>query len=192
MNKVITILILFFSMSVFSMDAINFKLENQNSDLIELKSFKGKTIVLEWFNHDCPFVKKHYQSKNMQTIQKKFVEKGIVWLTIVSSAKGKQGYLTPSQARERIKQDQINSTSFLLDPEGVVGRLYKAKTTPHMFIIDQNFKVVFNGPIDDISSTSIDDIPKSKNYVVEIIDKMELGEKVKFKKIKPYGCSIKY
>ena len=186
------ILFTFYSMNILSKNATDFKLINQNNEFTQLEKFKGKVIVLEWFNHDCPFVKKHYQSKNMQKIQKEFVDKGVIWLSIISSAKNKQGYLTPGQAKKRINVDKMNSSFLLLDTSGDVGRLYGAKTTPHMFVIDQSFNVVFDGPIDNKPSTSLDDIKDSKIYIIKILNDLLAGKKVKYRKMKPYGCSVKY
>lgn len=157
-----------------------------------LSDYAGKIVVLEWFNHGCPFVQKHYNSGNMQGLQKTYEEKGVVWLSIISSAPGKQGYCTPEQADEIFQDWEAIPAAVLLDPEGAVGRLYGAKTTPHMFIIDAGGTLVYDGGIDDIRSANIDDIPKATNYVKKALDELLAGKEVSVKTSQPYGCSVKY
>lgn len=157
-----------------------------------LSDYAGKIVVLEWFNHGCPFVQKHYNSGNMQGLQKTFKEKGVVWLSIISSAPGKQGYCTPEQGDEIFKDWEAAPAAVLLDPEGTVGKLYGAKTTPHMFIINAGGILVYDGGIDDIRSTNVDDIPKATNYVKKALDELLAGKEVSVKTSQPYGCSVKY
>jgi peroxiredoxin len=157
-----------------------------------LADYKGKIVVLEWLNHECPFVKKHYNSGNMQKLQKSSAEKGIVWLSIISSAPGKQGNCTPEQADSLTAENKAVPAAVLLDPEGELGRLYGAKTTPHMFIIDAAGILVYNGAIDDIRSTNVEDIAKAKNYVQAALDEMLAGKPVTIKTSQPYGCTVKY
>ena len=172
--------------------AKDFTLPDSTGKTHSLSDHKGKIVVLEWLNHGCPFVKKHYNSGNMQKFQKMYAEKGIVWFSIVSSAPGKQGYMTPEEAVESVKQHKASPKAVLLDPEGTVGKLYGAKTTPHMFIIDSSGNLVYNGGIDDIRSTNPDDIAKAKNYVRMALDELLAGKEVSVQTSQPYGCSVKY
>ncbi len=157
-----------------------------------LSSYQGKIVVLEWLNHECPFVQKHYNSGHMQKLQKTYTAKGIIWFSIISSAPGKQGYCTPEQARVLTKEKDAAPTAVILDPEGKIGRLYDAKVTPHMFIIDQNGVLVYNGGIDNIRSTNIEDIPKAINYVEQALEEILAGQEVSVKTSQPYGCTVKY
>jgi peroxiredoxin len=157
-----------------------------------LSDYTGKVVVLEWLNHGCPFVKKHYDSGNMQKLQKMAKEKGVVWFSIISSAPDKQGYSTPEQANEKAQELKAKPLAILLDPEGKVGKLYDAKTTPHMYIIDKEGLLVYNGGIDDIRSANVDDIAKAKNYVLLALEELLSGKEVSVKTSQPYGCSVKY
>jgi peroxiredoxin len=172
--------------------APDFTLPDSSGKSHSLSDYEGKIVVLEWLNHGCPFVKKHYNSGNMQALQKAYTEKGVIWFSIISSAPGKQGYCTPEQASEITKEKNAAPTAVLLDPEGSVGRLYGAKTTPHMFIISKEGKLVYNGGIDDIRSTDVEDVAKAKNYVQEALDELLAGKEVPDKTSQPYGCSVKY
>lgn len=172
--------------------APDFSLPDSTDKTHSLSDYKGKIIVLEWLNHGCPYVKKHYNSGNMQKLQKTYAAKGVIWFSIISSAPGKQGYQTPEEATETVKQKNAAPKAVLLDPEGTVGKLYGAKTTPHMFIIDSDGILVYNGGIDDIRSTNIDDIAKAKNYVQIALDELLAGKEVTVKTSQPYGCSVKY
>lgn len=157
-----------------------------------LKDFKGKWLVLEWYNKDCPYVKKHYGSGNMQALQKAYTGQNVAWLSVISSAKGKQGYLQPDQALKNAKESGSNATAVLIDSDGNMGKAYGAKTTPHMFVIDPQGKVMFEGAIDDNDSANPSVIPKSKNYVKVTLDKGLKGEGLVPESKKPYGCSVKY
>jgi len=172
--------------------APDFTLSGIHQGTQALNSHQGKYVVLEWFNKDCPYVKKHYDSGNMQRLQNTYTGKGVVWLTIVSSAPGKQGYLTKEEAKKVYGEKKSGSTDLLLDPAGKVGRLYGAKTTPHMFIINPEGLLVYNGAIDDTASTDAEDIPKSKNYVTLALTEVLAGKPVSHSQTKPYGCSVKY
>jgi hypothetical protein len=172
--------------------APGFNLPDSTGKTHSLSDHKGKIIVLEWLNHGCPFVKKHYNSGNMQKLQKNYGAKGVIWFSIISSAPGKQGYMTPEEATETVKQKKAAPKAVLLDPEGTVGKLYGAKTTPHMYIIDSEGVLVYNGGIDDIRSTSTDDIAQAKNYVRMALDELLAGKKVTVQTSRPYGCSVKY
>jgi peroxiredoxin len=172
--------------------APDFTLKDMNGADRKLSDFKGKYIVLEWFNKDCPYVKKHYGSSNMQKLQKTYTDKGVVWLTVYSSAKGKQGYEEPADALKTHK-DLKSSASFLLaDTSGKVGLLYGAKTTPHMYIINTEQKVIYTGAIDDNSSSDPAVIANSKNYVAQALDASMSGKAVAVQNAKPYGCNVKY
>ncbi|MBU2491780.1 MAG: thioredoxin family protein [Bacteroidetes bacterium] len=172
--------------------APDFNLTGSDGQYYALSNYKDKFIVLEWNNFDCPFVKKHYDSKNMQTLQKKYTDKGVIWLTINSSAKGKQGFYPPYKLNNKIKEYEANITGYLLDNGGTVGKKYGAKTTPHMYVINPEGILIYAGGIDDIPSTDIDDIKKAKNYVSAALDAAMEGKPVEVKTSQPYGCSVKY
>lgn len=157
-----------------------------------LKDFRGKNVVLEWSNHQCPFVLKHYSVGNMQKLQKQATENGAVWLTIVSSAKGKQGHVTADEANEIIKEVGAHSTARILDETGEIGRLYDAKTTPHMFIIDKNGVLAYAGAIDSNASTQPSTIDGATNYISAALAELNAGKPVTTASTKPYGCGIKY
>ncbi len=169
-----------------------FSAKDTKGEMHNLADYKGKVVILEWLNHDCPFVKKHYDSGNMQKLQAFAAEKSIVWLSIISSAPGKQGYCTPEQADALAAEKKAVPAAILLDPEGEVGKLYEAKTTPHMYIIDTAGTLVYNGAIDDIRSSNVEDIAKAKNYVRAALDEMLAGKQVTDKTSQPYGCTVKY
>lgn len=157
-----------------------------------LSDFKGKYVVLEWTNHQCPFVKKFYANGDMQSLQKKMTKNDVIWLQVVSSAKGKQGYLTASEAESVRVQQDVGSTALLLDPEGRVGRLYGARTTPHMFLISPEGAVIYQGAIDSIKSTNSEDIATATNYVEAAYEKAVAGKPIDPATTTPYGCSVKY
>ncbi len=172
--------------------APDFTLMDYDGNSHTLSSYSGKIIVLEWINHGCPFVKKHYNSGNMQSLQKAYTDKGAIWFSICSSAPGRQGYMTAEQANEITQQKEASPTAVLFDPEGTVGKLYNALTTPHMFIINKQGTLVYNGAIDDIRSTNVDDIAEAKNYVQCALDELLAGGTVSVETSQPYGCSVKY
>ncbi len=172
--------------------APNFTIPDSLGKNHTLSDYTGKIIVLEWLNHGCPFVQKHYKSGNMQKLQKMAKDNGVVWFSIISSAPGKQGYSTPEQANETAREKNAMPLAILLDPEGTIGRLYDAKTTPHMYIIDKDGILVYNGGIDDIPSANIDDIAKANNYVLSALEELLSGKDVSAKTSQPYGCSVKY
>lgn len=168
------------------------ELRDADGKTARLDAYKGKYVVLEWVNPKCPFVGKHYGSGNMQGLQRKYTEKGVVWLSILSSAPGKEGYLNGPQAKEWVADEKAAPTRFLLDPKGKVGRAYGAKTTPHMFVIDPRGVVVYNGAIDDTRSTDKADIATAKNYLSAALDESMAGHRVEVAATQPYGCSVKY
>ncbi len=157
-----------------------------------LDKLKGKWVVLEWYNKDCPYVKKHYGSENMQKLQKEYTEKDIVWLTVNSSAEGKQGYLDAKSTLKDMKSSGTKATATLIDSDGSMGKAYGAKTTPHMYIIDPEGKIVYHGAIDDNDSANPETIAKAKNYVRLALTEAMAGKKVNVASSKPYGCSVKY
>jgi peroxiredoxin len=172
--------------------APNFTGTDSNGKSHSLSDFKGKIVVLEWVNYDCPFVKKHYKSQNMQELQAKYTKEGVIWLSINSSAKGKQGYLTPEEANSAMKERNASPTAMILDPSGEIGKLYNAKTTPHMFVIDAEGKLAYMGAIDDNDSSNPDDAKTAKNYVSTALDSLMSGSKIEVASTNPYGCSVKY
>jgi len=159
---------------------------------VKLSSFRGKTVVLEWNNPGCPFVQKHYNSGNMQKTQDAAVQQGVVWLTINSGAPGKQGYMTGAEAIAFEKSEKAKATAYLLDPKGIVGKLYDAKTTPHMYVIDPKGTLVYAGAIDDKPTADPDDIKTANNLVLSALADMKAGKPVAVATSKPYGCSVKY
>ena len=156
--------------------APNFSLPDADGKTHSLGDFKGKYVVLEWFNPGCPFVQKHYTSDNMQQLQKQFTGKDVVWLTIDSSAPGAQGYLTPEEAKKQMSDWKMNSTALLLDPNGKVGHEYRATNTPHMFVVDPEGKLIYEGAIDSKASTNPDDIKSSTNYVKAALEEAMAGK----------------
>lgn len=157
-----------------------------------LADYKGKTVVLEWVNYDCPFVKKHYSSNNMQDLQRKYTAKGIVWLSVNSSAPGKEGNYSIAEWKQKSAERKVAANAILLDPSGKVGKAYGAKTTPHMYIIDGAGVLQYQGAIDSTRSTDAADIKTSQNYVATALDELAAGKPVSTKETKAYGCSVKY
>jgi hypothetical protein len=172
--------------------APGFTAVDSNGKQQRLSDYKGKFVVLEWHNQGCPYTKKHYESGNMQRLQKEWTEKGVVWLTVISSAPGMQGFVTPSQENDYLKTMKAAPTAVLMDPGGSLGHLYAAKTTPHMFIIDPKGMLVYNGAIDDHPTSDQGDIPNSKNYVSMALEQAMGGKPVAEAATRPYGCSVKY
>lgn len=172
--------------------APNFTLKDSNGNDVSLSQFQGKHVVLEWLNYDCPFVKKHYSSGNMQNLQKAYTGKGVTWLSIISSAPEQQGYYEAADVNRLNEEKKASPTAILLDPAGTVGKLYGAQTTPHMFVIDSKGILVYQGAIDDIRSTNPDDVAKAKNYVSAALDEAMAGKPVSTPSAKSYGCSVKY
>ncbi|TDI62251.1 MAG: redoxin domain-containing protein [Alphaproteobacteria bacterium] len=165
---------------------------NTKGETISLADFAGQKVVLEWTNHDCPFVVKHYGSGNMQRTQAALTDAGYVWLTIISSAPGKQGYVSPEKADQLTASRGAYTDHVILDPEGTIGHAYEAKTTPHMFIIDEQQILQYMGAIDSIRSARQSDIPKATNYVLAAYEALNSGEPVAETSTRAYGCSVKY
>lgn len=169
-----------------------FSLPDSNGKTHSLGDFKGKYVVLEWFNPGCPFVQKHYTSENMQKLQKEFTGKEVVWLTIDSSAEGKEGYLTPTEANKQIADWKMKSTALLLDPDGKVGHEYAATNTPHMYVVDPSGKLIYSGAIDNKPTANPDDVGGATNYVKVALEEAMAGKPVANAQTRAYGCSIKY
>jgi len=157
-----------------------------------LEQYKGKIVVLEWTNPDCPFVRKHYGSGNMQQLQKYALGKGVVWLTINSGAPGKEGALDEAAAKAKISETGAQDTAYILDPKGTLGRLYGAKATPNMYVIDTEGKLAYEGAIDDKPTPDPDDIKGADNYVKDAIDSLLAGKQLAVAQTRAYGCSVKY
>lgn len=157
-----------------------------------LSDYRGKPVVLEWTNHDCPYVRKHYRSGNMQQQQRAATGQGTVWLSIISSAPGKQGHVTSAQADALTASRNAAPTAVILDEKGDIGRLYGAKTTPHMYIVDVDGDLAYMGGIDSIPSTDPADIAKAAQYVPQALSQLKDGEPVAPAVTRPYGCSVKY
>jgi peroxiredoxin len=163
-----------------------------NGKTVRLTDYRGKYVVLEWHNNGCPYVGKHYNSGNMQRLQKQWTSKGVVWLTILSSAPGKQGYVTASEENDYLIKEQAAPTAALLDPTGEIGHLYDAKTSPQMVVIDPQGIVIYSGAIDDKPTTDLQDVPGASNYVSLALEEAMAGKPVQTPATRPYGCSVKY
>ncbi|MEZ5921008.1 MAG: redoxin domain-containing protein [Parvularculaceae bacterium] len=159
---------------------------------ISLEDFKGKRVVLEWTNDGCPFVRKHYDTGNMQATQRQARTEGAVWVTVISSAPGKQGYAGAARANDLAKANKAEPDYILLDPDGVVGRLYDAKTTPQMVLIDEEGVLRYEGAIDDKPSANHKTVDGAHNYLIAALDELKSGAPITDKQTKPYGCSVKY
>jgi peroxiredoxin len=157
-----------------------------------LAQFRGKYVVLEWHNQGCPYTHKHYVSGNMQSLQKEWTAKGVVWFTVISSAPGKQGYVTPSQENAYLTQMHAVPTAVLMDADGKIGHLYNAKTTPQMIVIDPAGKVIYDGAIDNRPTPDAEDIKGADNYVSDALAEAMAGKPVGTPFTRPYGCSVKY
>src|SRR5260370_12207410 len=172
--------------------APDFSLTDPKGETHSLSQYKGKYVVLEWFNPEWPFVKKHYGSNNMQKLQQEYTSKGVVWLTIDSNAPGAEGNMTPEQAQKIMSSWKTHQTALLLDPESNVARSYGAKNTPDMIVINPEGKIVYEGAIDNKPTPKPNAIPSSPNYVKAALDESLAGKPVSNPTTKPYGCSVKY
>ncbi len=198
-KSIISILTTFAAAAVFAVDsppvgsiAPDFSLPDTTGKTQALSQYKGKYVVLEWFNPECPFVKKHYGSGNMQKLQQEYTSKGVVWLTIDSNAPGTEGNLTSEQAAQKMADWKTHQTALLLDPEGKAGRAYGAKNTPNMVVINPEGKLIYEGAIDSKATPNPADIPSSTNYVKVALDESLAGKPVTTANTRPYGCSVKY
>jgi len=169
-----------------------FTLKDEDGKDRTLAEFKGKVVVLEWTNALCPYVQKHYKTGNMQALQKDAHNMGAVWLTINSSAPGLQGHMTAEDVKKGKGQSDSAETAYLFDPDGTVGKLYGAKTTPHMFIVAPNGILVYDGAIDDMPSSDIETLPRATNYVRAALSDLSDGRPVTTTLTRPYGCGVKY
>ncbi|MFN4277830.1 MAG: thioredoxin family protein [Ferrovibrio sp.] len=169
-----------------------FTATDTNGKPVSLADLKGKTVVLEWSNHDCPFVRKHYNSSNMQGLQKKWTAQNVVWLTIVSSPQGEQGYVTPEQANKLTVDRGASPSAVILDPKSQIARAYNAQVTPHMYVIAADGKLAYAGGIDDKPSSRLDDVAGAKNYVDAALTELAQGKPVSVSTARPYGCTVKY
>ena len=180
------------SFAAVGQEAPAFSLRDYQGTPHALVQYRGRYVVLEWVNFGCPFVGKHYRSGNMQALQREYTAKGVVWLSICSSAAGNQGFLEGAELTQAIAERKAAPTAYLVDKDGAVGRMYGAKTTPDMFIIDPAGRLIYSGGIDDIASTNVDDIPRAHNYVREVLDNAMNGKPVPVSTTRSYGCSVKY
>ena len=169
-----------------------FSLTDLSGKQRSLAEFKGKVVVLEWNNPNCPFVQKHYDSMNMQSLQKAFGTRDVVWLTVNSTAHSAPDYMDPAALKGWEGEKSATPTAYLMDPAGTVGKAYGAKTTPHMYVIDPGGKLAYAGGIDDRRSTNVDDVKTAKNYVKAALDDVLAGRPVATSTATPYGCSVKY
>ena len=192
------IIVIFFQVSQADVQteqiAPDFNLLNTYGEKVSLSEFKGQTVVLEWTNHGCPFVAKHYKTQNMQNTQGEAKKANAVWLTIISSAPGTQGFVSNLEANELTRSRNALPSHVLLDPKGLVGRSYGAKTTPHMYLIDQSGVLKYQGAIDDAGGRGFmfKNLSEAKNYILLALDELKKGKKITDSITKPYGCSVKY
>jgi peroxiredoxin len=172
--------------------APEFSASASNGKSFRLSDYRGKYVVLEWHNNGCPYVQKHYNSGNMQRLQKQWTGRGVVWFTILSSAPGKQGYATAGEENDYLVKMQAAPTAALLDPTGEIGHLYGAKTSPQMVVINPQGIVIYEGAIDDKPTTDLQDVPRATNYVSLALEQSMAGKQVETVATRPYGCSVKY
>jgi peroxiredoxin len=172
--------------------APHFTLTDSDGRARSLADFEGKTVVLEWTNHGCPYVGKHYRGNNMQALQKKWIGQGVVWLSVISSAPGLQGHVSPQQANKLTADRGAAPTAVLLDPTGKVGRAYGARTTPHMYVITGEGPLAYMGGIDDKPTARLEDLKGARNFVDEALSEIAQGKPVSVATSRAYGCSIKY
>jgi peroxiredoxin len=172
--------------------APDFTASASNGKSVHLSDYRGKYVVLEWHNNGCPYVGKHYRSGNMQRLQKQWTGRGVVWLTILSSAPGKQGYVTASEENDYLTKMQAAPTAALLDPTGEIGHLYDAKTSPQMVVINPEGVLIYSGAIDDKPTTDLEDVATATNYVSLALEQAIGGKQVQTPSTRPYGCSVKY
>lgn len=175
-----------------SKEAPAFTAKNTAGEEVSLSDYKDKVVVLEWVNFECPFVKKHYSGKNMQSLQAAYADKGVVWITINSSAEGKQGYLEASKLGEKVAAEGSKAAQVILDTDGTIGKAYDAKVTPHMMIIAADGTLAYSGAIDSIKSTDAADVDSADKLFANALDAVLAGKEVANAKNEPYGCGVKY
>lgn len=178
--------------AVIGEPAPDFSLQDSDGHTRTLKEFRGKTVVLEWTSPICPFVKKHYDSGNLPKQQKEATAQGVVWLTINSTATGREGQLTGAQANQQRSEHHAAQTAYLIDPDSAVAFAYGAKTTPHLFVVDAQGVLRYNGAVDSVPSTKVDDLSRAQQYVPAVLAKLAAGQTVEKPVTPPYGCSVKY
>ncbi|MGA3333432.1 MAG: redoxin domain-containing protein [Terracidiphilus sp.] len=178
--------------AVVGSPAPNFTATDSHGQTHTLSEYRGKYVVLEWHNRDCPYTHKHYASGNMEALQKEWKAKDVVWFTVISSAPGKQGYVTDAEENEYLQQMHADPTAVLMDPEGKLGRLYDAKTTPEMYVIDPEGKLIYEGAIDNRPTTDVSGIEGADNYLSDALTEAMAGKPVEHSYTRPYGCSVKY
>jgi peroxiredoxin len=169
-----------------------FTATDSHGQVQSLDRYRGKFVVLEWHNQGCPYTRKHYESGNMQNLQKEWTAKGVAWFTVISSAPGHQGYVTSDQENAYVARTHAAPTAVLLDPQGNLGRLYGARTTPQMFVIDPQGKLIYDGAIDDRPTDDVDDVKGADNYVSDALSAAMAGKPVVKSFTRSYGCSVKY
>ena len=188
-------------LALFALSAFAVKVGDQAPDFTgtdshgqthKLSQYRGNFVVLEWHNNGCPFTKKHYESGNMQRLQKEWTDKCVIWLTVISSSPGSQGYVTADQENDYLQKMHAVPTAAILDPKGDIGHLYSAKTTPHMFVISPQGQIIYNGAIDDKATTDPSDVNGANNYVSDALQEAMSGKAVAVASTRPYGCSVKY
>lgn len=174
--------------------APSFEAMGADGTMHELSDFEGQYVILEWLNHGCPYIQKHYNGDNMQQLQTKYTDQGVVWLSVISSAPGTEGYMQTEEAQQSIEEHGASPTTILLDPEGEMGRSYDARVTPHMFIIDPEGIVRYNGAIDDKPTPAASSLETAHNYIDAAMNSLMKGEgeELQTKSTPPYGCSVKY
>ena len=172
--------------------APDFTAVDSNGQSHSLSDYRGQTVILEWTNHDCPYVRKHYETGNMQALQKDTAKDGVVWLSVISSAPGTQGYVKGDEANRLTETRDAAPSAVLLDPEGAVGKMYAARTTPHMYIVDPEGTLVYMGGIDDKPTSRRSSVEDAKNYVRQALAEMKAGQPISEASTRPYGCSVKY
>jgi hypothetical protein len=172
--------------------APDFTATDSNGQVQKLSKYAGKYVVLEWHNRGCPYTQKHYKSGNMERLQHEWTSKGVIWFTVISSAPGKQGYVTPEEENAYLKEVNAGPTGVLLDPTGALGHLYEAKTTPQMIVINPQGVMIYDGAIDDRPTTDASDINGAKDYLSLALEEAMAGKQVSNPTTRPYGCSVKY
>jgi peroxiredoxin len=180
------------SAAVVGQKAPEFSAKDANGKIVKLADFKGKTVVLEWLNPGCPYVKKHYNSGNMQSTQKDATDKGVVWLAVNSTETAHSDYLAPAALQKWMGEQKAAATHTLMDDSGSIGQQYAARTTPHMFIISPQGNVVYAGGIDSIASARTEDVKLATNYIKQSLGETLSGKPISAANTKPYGCSVKY
>ena len=172
--------------------ALEFKGTDSNGKTETLTQYRGKYVVLEWANQGCPYDQKHYKSGNMERLQKEWTAKGVVWLSVISSAQGEQGYVTPSEENAYLERMHAVPTAAVLDPSGTIGKMYGAKTTPQVFVIDPQGKLVYEGALDDQPTPDPASLKGAHNYLDAALEESMAGKAVTTPVTRPYGCNVKY